>query len=271
MCRIENLRWLSASTVSAVLLTCSVLLFAQTPTPETSSETAAANQPRPIVAPSPVDMPEAQGDALMAHHRYQAAAEAYKRVEPVNAAIWNKMGIAYQMLGDIPDATRCYEKSLKLEPRNVNVLNNLGTIYDSQKDYKAAVRMYHKALKIDPKSAMILKNLGTDLLAQQKYKKGWEAYKQALAVDPHIFDHSVGPRVENPASVAQRGAMNYYMAKGCVRAGKNQLAIEYLRMAVNEGFANPKKIAADSEFASLRGIPAFEELISDQKDQKVQQ
>jgi hypothetical protein len=45
----------------------------------------------------------------------------------------------------------------------------------------------------------------------------------------------------------------------------NDRAIEYLRMALNEGFINPKKIVSDSEFASLRGIPAFEELIAAQK------
>jgi Tfp pilus assembly protein PilF len=130
-----------------------------------------------------------------------------------------------------------------------------------------AVKMYHKALKIDPKSALVLKNLGTDLLAQHQYKKGWEVYKTALAADPQIFDHNPGPRVENPASVQDRGAMNYYMAKGCVRAGKNDRAIEYLRMALNEGFTNPKKLAADQEFAGLHGVPAFEQLMAEQKAQ----
>ena len=85
--------------------------------------------------------------------------------------------------------------------------------------------MYRKALKIDPNSALIHKNLGTNLLAQHKYKKGWEYYKAALAIDPAIFDHNSRPRVENPASVAERGAMNYYMAKGCVRAGMPERAI----------------------------------------------
>jgi hypothetical protein len=61
--------------------------------------------------------------------------------------------------------------------------------------------------------------------------------------------------------------MNYYMAKGCVRAGKNDRAIEYLRMALNEGFTNPKKLAADQEFAGLRGFPAFEQLMAEQKSQ----
>jgi hypothetical protein len=45
----------------------------------------------------------------------------------------------------------------------------------------------------------------------------------------------------------------------------NDRAIEYLRVALNEGFTNPKKIVADSEFANLRGIPAFDQLLASQK------
>jgi tetratricopeptide (TPR) repeat protein len=127
--------------------------------------------------------------------------------------------------------------------------------------------MYHKALRLDPQSALIYKNLGTNLLAQHKYKKGWEAYKTALQIEPDIFKNSASPRVQNTASVEERGAMNYYMAKGCVRAGMNDCAIEYLRMALNEGFTSPKKIEADSEFAGLRGLPAFEQLLASQTRQ----
>jgi pentatricopeptide repeat protein len=58
--------------------------------------------------------------------------------------------------------------------------------------------------------------------------------------------------------------MNYYMAKGCVRAGMPDRAIEYLRMALKEGCTSPKKIIADNEFATLHGLPAFEELLASQ-------
>jgi len=115
---------------------------------------------------------------------------------------------------------------------------------------------------------MILRNLGTNLLAQHKYKKGWELYQAALAIDPNVFGDSTSPHVDNPASVQERGAMNYFMAKGCVRAGQNDRAIEYLRMALNEGYTNPKKIQADSEFAVLRGTPAFEQLLASQSTPK---
>jgi tetratricopeptide (TPR) repeat protein len=224
-------------------------------------------QPLASVQPSFQPTPEQLGDALFAHQRYQAAIEAYKKAPADSADVWNKMGIAYQMMFNLEAASRCYRTSLKLNSRNPHVLNNLGTVYDSLKEYGDAERMYRKAVKIDPTSAMIYKNLGTSLLSQHKYKKGWEVYKTALTIDPHVFENSASPRVDNPASVEERGAMNYYMARGCVRAGMNDCAIEYLRMALNEGFTNPKKIEADGEFAVLRGIPAFQQLLAAQRSQ----
>jgi Tfp pilus assembly protein PilF len=248
-------RWLSALWLLSSL--CPPLPHALAETPDALPAVTPANIP-----PQPPPTPEEVGDALMTHRRYQAAIEAYKKAPQPSAKVWNMMGIAYQMMFNLQDASRCYQSSLKIESRNANVLNNLGTVHDALKQFGAAERMYRKALKIDPQSALVTKNLGTNLLAQRKYAKGWEAYKTALAIDPHIFEANNGPHTENTASTQQRGAMNYYMAKGCVRAGKNDQAIEYLRMALNEGFTTPRKVVSDAEFASLRGLPAFEQLLA---------
>jgi tetratricopeptide (TPR) repeat protein len=237
---------------------------AQAPAPITTP--AAATQPIGLV-PQPPPTPEEVGDAMMGRQRYQAAIEAYKQAPHSSPDVWNKMGIAYQLMFNLTDAARCYQASLRLDGKNSRVLNNLGTIYDAEKEYGNGERLYRRALKFDPRSALINKNLGTNLLAQRKFKKGWEAYKTALEIDPGIFKTSSGPRVQNPATAQERGAMNYYMAKGCVRAGMNDSAIDYLRMALNEGFTSPKKIEADSEFAVLRGMPAFEELLAEQTRQ----
>jgi Tfp pilus assembly protein PilF len=174
------------------------------------------------------------------------------------------MGIAYQMMYDLADASRCYEASLKINPRNASVLNNLGTTYDALKQYGDSEKMYRRALKIEPTSAVIMKNLGTSQVAEHKYKQGRKSYEAALAIDPHVFDDQRGPQVGNPTTAQNRGAMNFYMAKTCVRAGLNDRAIEYLRLALNEGFTNPKKIIADREFAVLHGIPAFDQLLAAQ-------
>jgi tetratricopeptide (TPR) repeat protein len=239
----------------------------QAPASAPSQAVAVAAQPKPVAAvPAHPATPEEAGDSMMAQQRYQAAIEAFKKA-PRSAEVWNKLGIAYQLMFNPVEASRCYQSSLRLNPKNAQVMNNLGTIYDSEKEYNSAERMYRKALKFDPKSALIRKNLGTNLLSQRKYKKGWEEYKTALELDPNVFKNNASPRVQNPATSEERGAMNYYMAKGCVRAGMNDCAIDYLRMALNEGFTSPKKIQADTEFAGLKGLPAFQQLLASQRQQ----
>jgi tetratricopeptide (TPR) repeat protein len=286
MCRLFQCRWLPALAAFAALVPGVPGVLSQTPTEpqpapalqipiENSNQTldlGAASASTPVTGPQSVVVqapptPEELGDSLMSHQRYQAAIEAYKKMPRGSADVWNKMGIAYQLMFNQEEASRCYQTSLRLDPRNPRVMNNLGTIFDAEKEYSNAERLYRKAIKLDPNSALIYKNLGTNLLSQHKYKKGWEVYKTALQIDPHIFQSSASPRVQNPATVEERGAMNYYMAKGCLRAGMNECAIDYLRMALNEGFTNPKKIEADSEFAGLRGTPAFEQLLTSQKQQ----
>ena len=127
--------------------------------------------------------------------------------------------------------------------------------------------MYRKALKLDPKSALILKNMGTNLLSQHKYGKGWGFYQEALAIDPTIFQDHSSPKTQNPSSVGDRGAMNYFMARGCVRMGQTDCALEYLRLALNEGYTNAQKVEKDEDFLTLRDNPAFQQLIAEQKQQ----
>jgi tetratricopeptide (TPR) repeat protein len=227
-------------------------------------EAGAVNTTVTAPAPSATSASAEQtGDALEARQRYQAALSAYSKAPQMTATLLNKMGIAYQMMFNTKDALRCYKESLKLDPRNPLVLNNLGTVYASLKQYSQADHMYRKALKLSPNSALVLKNLGTNLLTEKRYDKGWEAYKQALAVDPQIFADHLTPKVENPASVQERGAMNYYMALGCVRSGYIDSALGYLRAALDEGFIDRKKVAADAQFASLHDNPAFQRLMAE--------
>lgn len=223
-----------------------------------------------IMLTQPPPTQEDIGDSLVMHQRYQAAIAAYQKA-PRTAAIWNKMGIAYQMMFNVREATHCYKESLKRDSHNPQVINNLATVYDSEKEYTVAERLYRKALKLNPRSAMVYKNLGTNLLAQSKYRRGWDAYQQALAIDPGIFEDKGTPQVQNPASIAERGAMNYYMALGCVRIGQTECALQYLRMALDEGFTNPKKVAADVAFASLRENPDFKQLLESQANPKPEQ
>jgi tetratricopeptide (TPR) repeat protein len=225
------------------------------------------NPPLRYVISAPPPTPEQIGDSMSVRQRYQAAIAAYTKATPMTPVIWNKMGIAYQMMFAVRDAIRCYNASLKLDPKNAQVINNLATVYDSQKQFGQAEKLYRKALKIDPKSALIHRNLGSNLMAQHKYKKGSESYRAALAIDPHIFSTHSGASVQNPASAQDRGALHYYMARGCVSAGNSECAIQNLRLALNEGYTNVRKIVTDESFASIRELPGFQQLIASQTAQ----
>lgn len=270
MCRIAVSRLLPPSSMLAILAAASqsiaqIALAAQVPPVPISQQAPASASRQPDVSPVPPLTPEQRGDMLLAERHYQAAVEAFKKAPQDSAEVWNRMGIAYQQLFNANDALHCFQVSLKLDPRNGNVLNNIGTIYVSFKNYRVAEKYYRKALKLEPKSAAILKNYGTELMLRRKYQEGGQMYAKAMAVDPSIFEGSSSFSVSDPTSTRDRGAMNYYLAKTCARAGMRGPAIDYLRKALSEGYVNPQKIIADDEFASLRGMPDFERLLAEQK------
>jgi tetratricopeptide (TPR) repeat protein len=210
---------------------------------------------------SPIEI----ADTLMYHRRYQEAIAKYTSIEPKTADIWNKMGLAYQLMLNLNDAVRCYKQSIKLDPKNPTVYNNLGTVYESQLDHRQAVKMYRKAIELNSSFALCYKNLAASLMAQHKYKQGRVADARALTLDPKISDPGMYPTVDNPASVRDRGAMNYYMAIDCARAGQTECALAHLRLALNQGYTSANKVAADTNFASLAGNPLFQQLLAEQR------
>jgi len=209
--------------------------------------------------------PEELGDLQMVRKHYQAALAAYTQISPKSSSVWNKIGIANQQMFINLEAEKSYRNALKLDPKNADVMNNLGSVYYSLKEYGQAEHLYKRALKINPKSALIYKNLGTNLLAENKFKKGWECYQTALTIDPGIFERVNQLRIGEPTPAHKRGAMNYYLAKSYARVGMPDLAVNYLRMAIDEGFTDRKRVLADKEFASLRGLTSFEQLIAEQQ------
>jgi len=220
------------------------------------------------ITPGEAEMtPEDLGNLQLARKRYQAALQAFIQVSPKSAVVWNKIGIANQQMFMTDEAQRSYEKALKLDPKNPDVLNNLASVYYSLKEYSIAEHYYRKALKFNPNSALIYKNLGTDLLAADKFKKGWNCYQTAISMNPEIFDRGSQLRIGEPTAVQKRGAMNFYLAKSYAQVGMQERAVDYLRMAIDEGFTDRKRVLADKEFASLRGSTAFERLIAEQQMQ----
>lgn len=213
---------------------------------------------------TPALSPEVLGDVYLARQKYQAAIAAYSKAPQMTAAMWDKTGVAYQMLLDDQDAIRCYQQASRLAPSYAEPLNNLGTIYETHGHYAEAEREYRAALNLNPGSARMHRNLGTVLMVEGKYTQGWKAYQEAIAIDPDIFVKLNGPQIGNAATKQGHGAVYYYTALADLRVGNMSAAIDNLRVAMNEGFVTLKKISTDKNLATLRDNPAFRQLLADE-------
>jgi tetratricopeptide (TPR) repeat protein len=213
--------------------------------------------------PKPVLSPETRGDILMARKEYRQAIEAFKQGSPKDPVLANKTGIAYHQLMDLDNARKYYEQAVKLKPTYHEAVNNLGTIWYAKKSYRRAVNQYKKAIKLAPDSASIHSNLGTAYFARKEFDLAMEEFRTALQLDPNVFEHhsSYGIMLQE-RSVQDRAKFHYSMAALYAQGGRAELAIQYLRKALEEGYKERKKLDTDPAFASLRELPEFKQLLT---------
>jgi tetratricopeptide (TPR) repeat protein len=210
--------------------------------------------------------PEMRGDIYMARKMYREAIETFREGSPKDPVLLNKIGIAYHQMLQLDNARKSYEQALKLKPDYVEVLNNLGTVYYAKKSYRRAISWYHRALRLAPeetRSASIYMNLGTASFARKKYDDATKAYQTALRLDPEVFERhgNFGVLLEE-RTVEERAKYHFYIAKMYAKNGRNELAIQYLRKAMEEGFKERKKIETEPDFAALRELPEFKQLLT---------
>jgi len=201
----------------------------------------------------------------MARKMYREAIDAFKEGSAKDPIVLNKLGIAYHQLQQMDNARKSYEQAIRYKPDYVEALNNLGTVYYARKSYRRAIGWYNKALRIAPediKSASIYMNLGTAYFARKRYDDATKTFQTALRLDPEVFERhgSYGVMLEE-RSVEERAKFHFHLAKLYAKGGRNDLAIQYLRKAIEEGFKEKKKLEEEPEFTALRDLPEFKELL----------
>jgi tetratricopeptide (TPR) repeat protein len=211
--------------------------------------------------------PQQHGDLYMARKMYREAIDAYRDgIKPGDksaAVLWDKIGIAYHQLGNLDSARKSYERAIKLDKKYADAINNVGTVYYAEKKYRSAISRYTRALEYAPESASIWSNLGTAYYARGKYDLMTQAYTKALQLDPDVFEKhgSVGTQMQD-RGVADKARYHFELAKMYAVSGKNDLALQYLRKALEEGFKEKDKLEQLKEFAALRETQEFKDLMA---------
>src|SRR5271168_5003705 len=195
----------------------------------TSQNPAAA--PRPFSSLSPREAAEMRADILMARKEYSDAAGAYMQIlvtEPKNAPLINKVGVAYQQLGELDRSERFYKRAMHADKKFASAANNCGTVEYEKKHYTEAM----------------------------------DSFQKALALDPTIFDRrGLGGTVVLQRTTTDPGLFYFFVAKTYARAGDAERAAHYLKLARDDGYDDFLSAQTDPAFAKVIKDPALQEVL----------
>jgi tetratricopeptide (TPR) repeat protein len=211
--------------------------------------------------------PELLADLMVVRGHYAEAIDAYRKIRPQNAAIYNKIGIAYQRMANDEAAIENYGQATKLDSKFAAPYNNLGTVYFHQNDNKRAQQMYKKSIKLDAATAPFWSNLGAVYMAQRQYSNGAEAYEKAFLLDPDIFHEIALNGITQNESPEELAKLYLTFAEIYAHAGMKTEAILYLHKAIEEGFRDRQQLQQDQQLATLHGNPEFEALLTNSHKQ----
>jgi tetratricopeptide (TPR) repeat protein len=228
----------------------------------TADDTATVAPQPPTMTPKQIA--EMRANILMARKDYAGAAKAFEAMlitDPHSASLLNKVGMAYELLGDIPHAERAYKKSVSADKHSSSALNNLGTIEYSAERYGKAIKYYKKAIATGDVVPADYTNLGYAYCGIKEFPRAMDAFNKALALDPEVFDHKGGiGSILQQRSTTDPADLHFLLAKSYAKIGDAVRTARYLKMARDEGY---------KDFLSVEKDPAFARVIKDEGVQDV--
>ncbi len=253
------------------LLVCAVLveplLLAQTPSSErVQVSPPAARRAEPPSTSASVNELELRADTLKAQKAYLDALDYYRAAlakKPDSPSLHNKMGITEFEMDHFREASKHYQRAIKLDHQYSDAYNNLGVIYYIHKKYDKAIKEYQKAIEIRQDAASYYSNLGSAYFSKKEFEKASIAYNQALQLDPEVFERTSRGGVQlHMRSPEDRAHFDYVLAKLYAKMGSADRSLQCLRRALEGGYKGIDDVYKDDEFAELRKDPRFTQLMS---------
>ena len=220
----------------------------------------APRQPLPPPAGASARDLEKTGDELRSKKAFTDAIDYYRVAmkQADSAELHNKTGIAYLQLLQLKVAEKEFNRAIKMNHSYAEALNNLGVIFYMRKKYDKAIKEYEKALKLNDSAASFHSNLGMAYFEKKEFERASAELMRALDLDPQIFERqALGGIAARMASPEDRARYAYTLARIYARQGINDRSLEYLKKAVEEGYAHINDVYKDEVFVQLRKDPRF--------------
>jgi tetratricopeptide (TPR) repeat protein len=230
-----------------------------------SSSTTTSVGAKPLSAMSPREAAEMRADILMARKEYFQAAGVYLQIllnEPKNAELLNKVGVAFQQLGDLDRSEKFYKRAMHADKKFASAANNCGTVEYEKKHYSKAISMYNKALDLRSDLPTVYSNLGYAYFEDKQFPQAMDSFQKALALDPTIFDRrGLGGTVVLQRTATDPGLFYFFVAKTYAQAGDAERAAHYLKLARDDGYSGFLSAQTDPAFAKVIKDPALQEVL----------
>ena len=237
--------------------------ISDTTTDSTSTSTSVGA--KPLSSMSPREAAEMRADILMARKEYFQAAGAYLQIllnEPKNAELLNKVGVAFQQLGDLDRSEKFYKRAMHADKTFASAANNCGTVEYEKKHYSKAISMYNKALDLRSDLPTVYSNLGYAYFEDKQFPQAMDSFQKALALDPTIFDRrGLGGTVVLQRTATDPGLFYFFVAKTYAQAGDAERAAHYLKLARDDGYSGFLSAQTDPAFAKVIKDPALQEVL----------
>jgi tetratricopeptide (TPR) repeat protein len=133
------------------------------------------------------------GQIYSGQGRWQEAVAAYQAAlasadEDLPAALYLRIGEAYEQSGDPEAALRTYEQALALEPDSPQALEALGGYYFRREDWTKAEEVLQQEIAAHPNRLEARLNLGAVYLAQRRLDDAAAQIQAVLQLDPANAD-----------------------------------------------------------------------------------
>src|SRR5580692_7601792 len=219
----------------------------------------------PPASNASADELDTRGDELRGQKAYLDALDYYRAAlaKKPSASLYNKAGITELQLRRDSESAKDFERSVKFDRQFADAWNNLGVALYLQQKYGKAIKDYEKAVKLKPDVASFYNNLGAAYYGKKQWEPATVAYGHALQLDPDIFERTsrTGVTAQLP-SPEERARFEYLIAKLYARQGDSDHSLQYLRRAMEEGYAGIDEVYKDSDFEGLRKDTRFAQLMA---------
>ncbi|KAK4166100.1 hypothetical protein QBC43DRAFT_19713 [Cladorrhinum sp. PSN259] len=103
----------------------------------------------------------------------------------LNESVWVQIGSLSELLGDLDEAMRSYERALRANPNSIPAMNAISLILRTREDFPKAAEYLQLILKLDERNGEAWGSLGHCYLMMDDLQQAYAAYQSALVNLPN--------------------------------------------------------------------------------------